>query len=818
MSGRRFESGMAITQITNRNRIKKPIFFKRKRFWLGLFLLGLICAGLSLIFVKVFTEEYRARAAKYDLERINDLEEPSIIFDRNGKEIGRIFVQNRSVIPIGQVPEIFIKALIAGEDSRFMSHAGVDYIGVGRAVWLNLKGSTQGASTITQQLARNAYDLKGEAVYRKESTLQRKLVEAFLAKRIEKRYTKHEILDFYLNRIYFGSGFYGIRSASLGYFGKEPMALTIEECASMVTLIKNPNGRSPLNNLAVNRNGRNYVLGRMYEEGMISLSDYARLKSLPLLLNPQPLRRGTSHLYERVAEAVGAALGEDALASGKFKVHTTILSEAQTAAQKSLLDTLATTEARPDYTQPKYQDYKKGDSKPADYLQGAVLMVDHETGEVLAHVGGRDYSQVPYDFIELGKRPLGTAFFPYIYAAGFKARHTPATIVEDGPMDNRTVMIGGREGILGEWGMEVTSPTYEGKIPAREALEFSKIGATVRFAGLVGLKEVVNTAVDFGLPMRNSELLPRLAVGFEEVSIKQAVRAMTTFPLGGKAGPDKFVYLDRIENASGRLVYRRARPIPPTRTVLDEATAWQVHSMMAGSLYRGSSKGVLDDLLEKPFTGAGKGGSTHDFTDTWFVGYNKRVTCGVWTGYLSGNRGAIYPGAFSRDLAMPVWQATMNSVAATHGGAGLTPPQTVVQVPMCSTSCQRATQYCQEYVDDVKTGAVITRSTALPEYFRKGTENLPFCTVHSGAIGEGISPETALLNLPALDAVPIQPKEPVLIGDDPYHTELPSFAATSEESGLIRRTTNVLDSLDLGGNEETIPIRRPGKIQIVDDE
>ena len=148
------------------------------------------------IFADGYTREYRERAATYDLDRINDLEEPSIILDRNGKEIGRIFVQNRSVIPIEQVPEIFIKALRAGEDSRFLSHHGVDYIGIIRAVILNAQGGNQGASTITQQLARNAYNLKEEAVSRKETTIQRKLVEAFLARRIEDRYSKQEILEF----------------------------------------------------------------------------------------------------------------------------------------------------------------------------------------------------------------------------------------------------------------------------------------------------------------------------------------------------------------------------------------------------------------------------------------------------------------------------------------------------------------------------------------------------------------------------------------------------------------------------------------------
>jgi membrane peptidoglycan carboxypeptidase len=808
---------MASNQKTNRKKSSNAWFFKRKGFWLGLFLLGLVAGGAAWVFAEGYSRPYRERAASYDLERINDLEEPSIILDRNGKEIGRIFVQNRSVISIDKVPEIFIKALRAGEDSRFLYHHGVDYIGIVRAMILNAQGGNQGASTITQQLARNAYDLKQEAVARNETTIQRKLVEAFLARRIEDRYRKREILEFYLNRIYFGSGFYGIRSASLGYFGKEPMELTVPECASLVTLIKNPNGRSPLNAPQVNLNGRNYVLGRMREERMISSAELAKCLSKPLTLNPQPLRRGTSHLYERIAEAVGRALGEDGLASGKFKIHTTILAEAQNAAQSALMDSLARAESQPGYQHQKYGDYRKSSGKTAEYLQGAALMLNHETGEVLAHVGGRDYAQVPYDFIELGKRPLGTAFFPYIYAAGFSGGQSPATVVEDEPMDNRAVMVGGREGILGEWGMEVAAPVYDGRITARKALENSKIAATVRFAGLTGLQRVVDTGVAFGLPLGKAELLPRLAVGFEEVSMKQAVKGMAVFPLAGMSAPADLVYLDRIENSKGRVVYRHKRKVHVAKRVVDEATAWQVHSMMAGSLVRGSARGVLEGLVEKPFSGAGKTGSTHDFSDSWFLGYNKRITCGVWTGFLMGNGVSTYPGAFSRDLAMPVWQAAMNAAAPSFGGDELSAPASVVEVPICVASGQKSTQFCQQHVEDREAGRVYSRSTATMEFFRKGMDNLPFCSVHSGVLGEVSSPDTALLSMPVLDAVPVRPKEPVLVGEDPYHIELPSFAATSAEAGLVRRRTNVLDSLDLGNIEEKIPLPQPRRLQIEDE-
>ncbi|MEX1048047.1 MAG: transglycosylase domain-containing protein [Akkermansiaceae bacterium] len=796
----------------------KRWFFLRKGFWLTLLLLGMIGGGAGWVFFEDYTGEYRKRAATYDLERIADVEQPSIILDRNGEEIGRVFVQNRSVISIDEVPAIFIKTLRAGEDSRFMYHHGVDYIGVVRALKLTAQGNAQGGSTITQQLARNAYDLKQEAVMREESTLQRKMVEAFLARRIEDRYSKREILGFYLNRIYFGSGFYGIRSASLGYFGKEPMALTTEECASLVTLIKNPTGRSPLNSPQANRIGRDYVLGRMREERMISSAELARLQALPLKLNPQPLRRGTTHLYERIADAVAATpLGAEGLASGAFKIHTTILKEAQIAAETALEKSLRSAESRPGYRHQKRADYQRSDTHPATYLQGSALMLDHQTGEVLAHVGGRDYTQVPYDFIELGRRPLGTAFFPYIYAAGLSAGLTPATLVEDEPMDNRAVMIGGREGILGEWGAEVASPVYEGTIPARKALEHSKIAATVRFASMTGLPQVVKAGIAFGLPLQNAELLPRLAVGFEEVSMKQAVRAMTTFPLGGMAGPEQLVYLDRIENAAGRVVYRHQRKPQTARKIIDEATAWQLHRMMAGSLESGSAQGVLDGLLEKPFAGAGKSGSTHDFTDSWFIGYNARITCGVWTGFLSGTSEAVYPGAFSRELAMPVWQAAMNAAAPSFGGGDLTPPASVMEVAVCATSGQKATQFCQSHVEDLSSGTIRSRSTAVREFFRRGTENLPFCTVHSGALGEVLTPDAGGFSLPALDAVPVRPQQPVLIGDDPYHTESPSFVAASSEAGLVRRRTNVLDSLDLGEIEESMPLPRPGRLQIVDD-
>ncbi len=791
---------------------------------LTLFLLGVVAAVVGLVYLNNYLDPYRERAHTYDMERINDLEIPSIIVDRNGEEIGRFFVQNRSVISIDEVPPVFINALMSGEDQRFKSHQGVDYVGIVRAAWLNYKGNRQGASTITQQLARNAYYLKAEADQRGESDIDRKLVEIFLALRIERHYSKREILEFYLNRIYFGSGFYGIRSASLGYYGKEPMDLTVEESASLVTLIKNPTGRSPLNNATANLQGRNYVLGRMHADGHISRRERDAAQQTTLQLNPRPLRRGTSQLYERISDAVRSALGDEALEVGGFTIHTTILASAQHAAEEALQQSLTRAEQHPGYTRQRMEAFQRNSDETPEFLQGAVLMVHHDTGEVLVHVGGRDYARAQFDFIEQGRRPLGTAFHPFVHVASLENGGTPAQIVEDVQMDNRAVMIGGREGVLGEWGMEVENPVYEGEITARRALESSKIAANVRLANQVGIERVIQSATRFGFPMQDTEQLPRVAVGFENASLRQVVRAYSAFPRGGKLGPRDLMYLDRIVNREGRTVWRHNRAAVTDEIATDPATAWQVHDMLAGSLERGSAAGALDQLIETPFRGGGKTGTSADFSDNWFVGYNSRITCGVWAGFLTSSGESIYPGAFSRDIAMPVWIAAMNAAAPSFRGELPKPPADIVELEVCTISGQRATSFCQHQVEDLETGRIVTRSTAIREWFRADGTRLPYCVIHSGNLDElagddrGDEQLGMLENPRGLNASPVRPTAPAVLGNDPFMTEVPAFVATDSASpGIIRRRTNVLDSLELDAFDEPLQLGRPPRLTILDE-
>lgn len=804
---------MATSDKSTRNKPRKQRFYKRKRFWFSLLLLTMLAAGIGFVALERYTRPYRERSYTYDLARINDLEIPSLILDRNGKEIGRVFVQNRSVIPISQVPQIFKDALRAGEDQRFETHDGVDYIGVVRAVWLNYQAgeTTQGASTITQQLARNAYDLEAERKARGESGMERKMVEAFLAQRIEKHYEKKEILEFYLNRIYFGSGYYGIRSASLGYFGKEPKDLDALESAAIVGCIKNPTNLSPLNNPAGNQHSRNLVLGRMVDLGALRSSEAAKLRFTPLKLDPKPLQRGTTHLYERVADEIRRELGEDALAAGGFRIHTSIDGEVQRAMEQELEASLKKAEQRPGYANPKRADYKKADGTIPEYLQGAGLMVDHQNGEVIAHVGGRDYADAPYDVIELGRRPLGTAFLPFVYAAGFQRGLTAATQVEDEWMDNRSVMIGGREGVVGEWGMEVTRPPVEGMITARRALEASKIAASVRFAGMAGLENVINTAEAFGLPMKDAELLPRLAVGWEAASLKDAVRGISAFARGGTTAPREFTIVNRVENSMGSSVFSRRIKQPMRYEATDEATAFMVHSMMAGSMERGSAAGLAARMVEKPFTGAGKTGTTHDFSDTWFLGYNGRVSCGVWVGFLQPGK-SIYDGAFSKDLAMPVWERAMNAAATDFSGKVISQPESVVTAEICRVSGKRATPYCYDTFTDPTTGATLTGPAKITEYFRKGSENLPFCPLHSGAAAaDPGAASLGLSQLAVIDTTPVRSKAPVLIGEDPYFTEQVMMEGVERP---VRNRANVLDSFDLGDSEERPKLPWPDRLEI----
>lgn len=819
MGKKRSKQGEAIGASSSKRRKKR--FFKLK--WLlYLCLFGILIAGIAFLVFQIKTQPFKDRAEEYDLSQINDVEVVSLILDRKGRELGRIFVENRDVISIKDVPDTMVNALVSGEDQRFFDHDGVDRVGVARAVWLNFQAGrqTQGASTITQQLARNAFHLKEEADEEGWSGLERKAVEAYLAQRIEKHYSKTEILEFYLNRVPFGSGFYGIRSASLGYFGKEPRDLTVSECASLVGCIKNPTMISPLNNLEMNKKARNQVLKRLAAEGFLPLTESEELQEAPVVINPKPIKRGASHLYERIAKEVRQQLGEDALTEGGFKIFTTIDLDVQKAMEKKMQHQLTTVEQKEGYAHPKYADYRRTDGKPR-YLQGAGLMTENETGAVIAYVGGRDFTHNQFDIVQLGRKPIGTAFLPFIYVTALEKKMSPASLLIDAPLNNRAIMLDGREGVLGEWGMERLNPgKYEGEITVRRALEVSKIAASVRLGKQLGLGTVMETARKFGLNFPETKLLTRMLVGTNEFSLPDLVRAYSVFPNGGRTSKSIYV-VQRIEDSSGSERYKLKSRLAPNPT-LDGQTAFISHTLLQSSLKNGTTgeiEGASTGLTNDPSL-AGKTGTTYDFADNWFVGYNSKVTCGVWMGFLHGRRDAIYPGAFSRETVFPVWVESMNTAAANFAGQAIPIPQGIVQLEICKSSGLRKTKYCQEYRRDPVKGTETYYPTTFVEYFAKGSEPLGYCDVHGLANSDladshNFNPNTDQTAI--IRAIPVQPKAPLLLGEDPYGTEQPDFVPRDPTAVRGSVTILNLDQLEAEDENAAIILDRPQRVEILGD-
>lgn len=760
----------------------------------------LLLVGIGAFVADKKLDKYREIANEFDIKLVGEKEEMSFIHDRHSEEIGTMFVENRFSMPLDKIPPIFVNAVLAQEDQRFYKHNGVDWQGVGRAVYLNVKSRsiTQGAGTITMQLARKSFDLLGEAKRQEWTGYERKIIEAMAAIRIEehisdqlrseytgddeglKKAVKAVVLEHYLNLVPFGSGYYGVRSAALGYFGKEPKDLSISECASIVACLKNPRRISPLRSLEENKKNRDHVIRRMALEEMISDAERDKMIALPVVVNPKPIQRGKSYLYKIIADQARELVGEEALSRGGYTIRTTIDAAIQDVAEKKLKEHLLKVENVSGYEHKKLVDYKKSQGNPK-YLQGATLMMDHETGEVLAHVGGREYAHSQYDFIESGRRPLGTGFFPFVYASAFDNGYHPATMVMDQRLDARKLQIGGDlVGVVGEWGMEVLNPEYKRtQITSRKSLALSKIAATVELGKKVGLSQVVKTADGFGLDIPSEPLLNRVLVGFDQVSLPEVTMAYSAFPRGGTRVSSRR-YILEIRDIEGRVVYPLAEHSQGvvTKPACSPAAAFQVHSVLNEVLHEGNLGESTQGLTKSLMLGGGKSGTPYGFSDAWMVGYNSRITCSVWVGFYQGGRRAIHNSAFAKDVSYPIWEAMMNASQPSFEGEEILMPDSIERVPVCRVSGMRPTRYCNEPVTDPVTGELSFPSTSYQEFLRKG-EELGICSVHGGGI-DLVELSNKVKPHDAIDVVPIRSVAPLLLGKDPYSSETPTLVPEDE--------------------------------------
>lgn len=808
-----------------RNLRRRVPFFRQT--WFGVLIILFLVIGVAALAVMLaVVRPLREQAEVFDLDLVHKIERASVIYDRRGEEMGRIYVFNRTPVEIGLVPMHFIQALTSEEDSRFFQHGGVDYIGIARAMWMNYKAGseTQGASTITQQLARDAFKLKELETGQKSSRYKRKLVEAFLAERIENKFSKSEILELYLNRIYFGGGFYGVQAAAQGYFGKDVKDLDLVESATICGLIKSPNNLQPLRFPERCKKARNHVLNRMLDDGYITGGEYARYTAQPLVTAPRGVDSRLTYVYEEVRQEVMNIVGDEAAQLGGFKIYTTIDRALQKAAEEAVSNRLAEVEGRDGYTHQTYaqyrsllEDYKKKTvskdkkigvdegamelSRPQpEYLQAAVLMMDNHDGGVLAMVGGRNYLDSMFNRAVQSRRPAGTAFLPFLYAAAFqKPEYFPALHIEDGPIDNRRVMIGGLTGILGEWGTEQDETKYTDTITAREALLQSRNAATVRLGEKIGLEPLKELALKAGIKSTLRDYASTF-LGTSEVKLDEMCLAYSTFPNGGKR-PRELRLVQRITDKDGKVIHQIKEDAESGVTVMDEIAAYQTHSCLADALKRGTGKPAYEEFGLGSFPAAGKTGTNYDFKDLWFVGYTSAVTCGVWCGF--DQQKSIYTGAFSNRIALPIWTDSMNAARKDYKPEDILPPQDAHLVEVCRKSGLRATDACYEKMPDLVHGGNRSVRDTRKEVLRGGSTFDRYCGLHSntdipGELAAAPPEEIGVLLSsdpnPRLAGIePVRMQAPSLLGIDPYNSVQPLLRAlpVNSDGTAIKRAMPV---------------------------
>jgi penicillin-binding protein 1A len=608
-----------------------------------------------------------------------------------------------------------------------------------------------------------------------------------LALQIEKNFPKEKIMEMYLNRVYFGGGLYGAEAAARGYFGVSAADLTASQAAALAGLLKSPNSLSPWANVEASKANRDVVLKQMRDLGMLDAAAYREALAEPLTVRerPEPVRQ--SYALDYIRQQAIASLGYDRAMNGGFSIHTTIDTDMQRAAEASLQRRATEVEQRPGYGNESFEHFagklaakppKLGDSnttQPA-YLQGAVLVLDNQTGGVVVMVGGRDFRHSEYNRSVQGRRPLGTAFLPILYAAAFEKGVFPGTVVQDWALDNRLVGIGGAAGILGEWGVERADNQYDGEVTAREAFVRGKNAAAVRIGFKTGLEAVGKVAKDAGI---ESPLRPfaNAYLGSSEFTLEESTLAYTMFP-GGGTRPARTHIIDHIEDADGEVVYRRSEE---RKNVVSDSTAWQVHSLMTDALARGTGEKAMTDYGLAVAGAAGKTGTAYGFTDVWYLGYSDRLTCGVWMGFDRPKQ--IFRGAFGRDLALPVWVDVMNSSREEFPSTVMKPPVTVEQVEVCRLSGEAATDKCVEKVR-APDGTEVSESTVYTEYARIGKAPTTACPLHSGGPKSFVKefqeeewPRAAM----AIDLSKVRPVAvsslPVVGAADPYESFSPASMA-----------------------------------------
>jgi 1A family penicillin-binding protein len=564
------------------------------------------------------------------------------LLDRNGVEFATLAPFRRDVVPLAQLPAHVGQAFLAVEDRRFDRHRGVDWLRVIGAAVANVRagGIVQGSSTLTMQLARNVFP---EQVPGTEKSLRRKLLEVRVARDIEARFSKEEILELYLNHIYFGGGAYGIEAAAHYYFDRTASELTLAQAALLAALPKAPAHYDPRRHPEAARARRDLVLSLMAEQERAPAAALAEARAAEIAVSEAAPFGGNQpgvapYFKDAVRRELEDRFGER-LYTSRLTIHTTLDVTAQKAAEEELGRQLRRIEQGTygRFNGPRYEA-EAGAAAGSEHLEGAVVMLDVATGDVRALVGGRDYRASRFDRAVRGQRQAGSAFKPFVYATALMEGLPASQLVADEPL--RVSLGGGRV-----WEPRNYDGGFRGMMSMREALAFSRNVPAVRVAEAVGEADVARTAHAAGLDGDIPEH-PSMALGTASVSPLVLASAYTAFAGLGRAVTPRFVR--RVEDANGEIVWQEE---VDATDAIDPAVAYILTDMLRDAVDRGTGNAVR----QVGFHGlaAGKTGTTSDGHDAWFVGYTPELVGAVWIGFDQPR--PILRTATGGGLAAPVW-------------------------------------------------------------------------------------------------------------------------------------------------------------------
>jgi penicillin-binding protein 1A len=642
------------------------------------------------------------------LKGIGDMAQATTILDASDKQAFTIFKEQRLEVPIETVSPNLIKAVISVEDQRFYEHSGIDAIRVAAAAIRNFETGrrAEGGSTITQQLARQSF-------LSRDKTYRRKLKEVILAAYIEKMYDKNEILELYLNKVYFGGGLYGVEAASRGYFAKSSHDLKIDEAALLAGLIQSPSSYAPSVNLDRAIARRNVVLQAMVSTGAIDQATADRARTAPVkIVNGLEIEE-SSGLYfkEQVRRELVERFGWQRVYQGGLRVYSTIDPALQRAAETIVEKGLTDIERRPRYKHPKrgVEPAGKSGGLPA-YLQGALVAMDPTTGYVLAMVGGRDFNESRFNRATQAKRQSGSAFKPFVYAAALEAGYSPASVIDnlDAPIPTPQ----------GGWVPE-DEHSDANSMTIRTALRTSSNRAAVQMLNGIGIKSAVGYAerLNVGTPPS----VPSLALGASDVTLISLTAAYGAFADGGIVRTP--VLIRRVEDSDGHVLYRDEGK---SHRAVSESTAFLMSSMLAdvinaGTAYRARQTGFV-------LPAAGKTGTTNDYVDAWFVGFTPHLVTGVWVGFDQPT--TIIANGYAGDLAVPVWGNFMKAATKGDKPDWFDRPSNIVTANVCRLSGKLPNGGCDHVEVVNKDGGIEMRSMIYTEYFVKGTQPTELCPLH----------------------------------------------------------------------------------------